>query len=507
MVVARNVIANIAGTSVMVVATAATTILSFRIAGAEQYGLIGLYLTLHSIIAMLDTGLGPGLVREIAHARTGDQSHGLKTILFTFQLIYIAIIALTTLVLVCASSFIATTWLTVQTILPGEIQVVLVLAALTIGLQRLRTVYSVFLEGLEQQVLANLLQSSMAVLRAIIVLGAMIFISPTAIVFLSAMLFIGVTEVFVTAVYAWRSAAAPGGDGERFSLPMIRRLWRYLVTCSIAVATGTLLQCADKFVVSTALPLDVVGRYIFISQICLIILKLAAPNVTAFFPRLSASVRREDWVETRRIYFAASQTVSCIVAILVLGAAFFGSEALYILTGSWSIGRDYYLLLAVLAAAYGLNSLCLVLYALQRSKGDATTALWGNAGAAVLYLPALIFLTPIYGIMAPALLWLALNAVLFAVSASRQILPAQAWSWLLACVIPQFATVTAILAIARVALPHAASVAIILSVVLPSTALAVAASVAASSELRLFALDVIRRWVSLPGSVLSTRLN
>jgi O-antigen/teichoic acid export membrane protein len=506
MAVARNVIANIVGTGVLVATTAATTILSFRLAGAEQYGLIGFYLTLHSIVAMLDTGLGPGLVREVAHTRMGNQPHGLRTILFTFQGIYAGITILTTLVLIGASSFMST-WLSARTISPGEIQVALVLAALTVGLQRLRTVYSVFLEGLEQQVLVNLLQGGTSIVRAIVVLGAMLLIAPTAIVFLAAMLLLICAEVVVTAIFAWRSTRE-SGDPARFSRPMIHRLWRYLVTCSLAVAIGALLQAADKFVVSAALPLEVVGRYIFVSQICLIILKLVAPNVTAIFPRLSASARRDDAVETRRIYFVASQTVSCIVAIMTLGAVFFGSEALYILTGSWDIGRDYYLFFAVLAAGYGLNSLCLIPNALRRSEGDAATALWGNGAAAVFYLPAIIVLTPIYGIMAPAWLWLAVNAallVLFAIRANRRILPAQSWSWLLACVIPQFAATAAILAVARAALPQTGSVLIIIPVVLLATVIAVAASVAASSELRLFALDVIRRWVSLPGSVSPAR--
>ena len=100
------------------------------------------------------------------------------------------------------------------------------------------------------------------------------------------------------------------------------------MTSSLAVAVGALLMSADKLVVSAALPLDVVGRYMFVSQICLIVLKLIAPNVTAIFPRLSASIRRGDTAEAKRVYFAAAQTVSCIVAAFGLGAAFFGTDAL-----------------------------------------------------------------------------------------------------------------------------------------------------------------------------------
>ena len=118
------------------------------------------------------------------------------------------------------------------------------------------------------------------------------------------------------------------------------------------------------------LPLDVVGRYMFVSQICLIVLKLIAPNVTAIFPRLSASLRRGDTAEAKRVYFAAAQTVSCIVAAFGLGAVFFGTEALVILTGSAEVARDYHWLFALLAFAYGLNGFALIPNALRLSEGQ-----------------------------------------------------------------------------------------------------------------------------------------
>ena len=308
MAVARNVIANTIGTAVLAVATAATTILAFRLAGSEQFGLIGFYFTLHGIVAILDTGIGPGIVREVAHARSGQHACGLGSILFTFQGIYAGITGLTAIALIAASPFIATMWLTARTISPGEIQNALILAALIIATQRQRTVYSVFLEGMEQQVLINILQSGAAVVRALAVLAAMILIAPTAIVFLGAFLTVCLAELLLTAFYAWRASA--GSGKPQFSLILVRWLWRFLLTSSVAVAAGALLLSADKLVVSAMLPLDVVGRYMFISQMCLIVVKLVAPNVTAIFPRLSASLRRGDKAEAKRVYFAAAQTLN-----------------------------------------------------------------------------------------------------------------------------------------------------------------------------------------------------
>ena len=386
MAVARNVIANTVGTVVLAAATAATTIFSFRLAGPEQFGLIGFYFTLHGIVAVLDTGMGPGIVREVAYARAGEHEHGLGAILFTFQGIYAGITGLTTIALIAASSFIATTWLIARTISATDIQYALILSALIIAAQRQRTVYSVFLEGLEQQVLVNILQSGFAVLRAAVVLAALLLLAPTALVFLAAVLLVCVAELTVTAWYAW--SAVPDDAKARFAMPMLRRLWRFLITSSLAVAVGALLQSVDKLVVSAMLPLDVVGRYMFVSQVCLLVLKLIAPNVTAIFPRLSASVRRADIAEARRVYFAAAQTVSCIVAAFGLGAVFFGTDALLLLTGDARAAQEYHWLFVLLAFAFGFNGFCLIPNALRLAEGKPGTALWANAIAGIAYLPA-----------------------------------------------------------------------------------------------------------------------
>lgn len=494
MAVARNVIANTIGTAVLVGATAATTILSFRLAGAEQFGLIGFYLTLHGIIAILDTGIGPGIVREVAHARAEEHASTLGSILFTFQGIYAGITGLTTIVLIAASSFMATTWLTARTISPDEIRIALILAALTIALQRLRTVYSVFLEGLEQQVLANVLQSGAAVVRAIVVLGAMILIAPTAIVFLSAFLLVCLAEALVTAWYAWR-AVRDDGDA-RFSLSMVRRVWRFLLTSSLAVAVGALLQGSDKMVVSAVLPLDVVGRYMFVSQICLIVLKLVAPNITAIYPRLSSSIRRADVAEAKRVYFAASQTVSSIVAAFGLGAVFFGADALFILTGSRAVADDYHWFFAVLAFGYGVNGLCLVPNALRLSEGRPGTALWSNLVAFALYLPAIVLLTPVYGVIAPAALWLVANVFLFAVliaCSHRDALAGCAGPWLWRCLIPQSAVTALIYAVTKAMLPQTASPLVVAAAAIVAAGFGFIASVAVSGDLRHSVISFVRR--------------
>jgi len=494
MAVARNVIANTIGTVAFIGATAATSVFSFRIGGPEQFGLIGFYLTLHGIVAVLDIGLGPAIVREVARSRAGGGSAGLGTILFTFQGIFAGLTGLTAIILLAASWLLARL-VTAQTIAPDEIHLALMLTAVTIGLQRMRSLYTIVLEGMERQVLANLLQSGGAAIRASVAILAMLVFTPTAVTFLAASAAVCLLELIVNAAVVWR-AVVHGTEKAHFSVPLIRELAHFLATSSTAGMLAALLQNADKLVVSALLPLDVTGRYMFVSQICLIVLKLVVPNVTAVMPRIAASVHRGDVADTRRVYFAAAQSAACVVAVFVFGATFFGADALLILTGSAEVVRDYQVIFALLAWAYGFNALCGLPNALLFAEGRPQTAFWSNVVATFTYLPILFALTPVHGAAATAFLLLVTNVLIlvaFLGRAHTASLKGELSAFMRTSLIPQFAAGGALLALTRLALGPGVPPFVVAGVVIVAAGLTLAAAAAVSPDLRQSLLAFARR--------------
>jgi hypothetical protein len=140
---------------------------------------------------------------------------------------------------------------------------------------------------------------------------------------------------------------------------------------------------------------------------------------------------------------------------------------------------------------------------LRLSEGHPGTALWSNLVAAVLYLPAIILLTPAYGVMAPAVLWLVANAFLYAVllaRAHRDALARYAWPWVWACVIPQFTVTAAVYAMTKAVLPQASSPVVVAAVAVVAAGVGFAVSVAVSGDLRHSVVSFIRRSrLSAPG--------
>ena len=192
----------------------------------------------------------------------------------------------------------------------------------------------------------------------------------------------------------------------------------------------------------------------------------------------------------------------------MLGATYFGYEALLVLTGNPAVAHDYHLVFALMAWGYGLNSLALIPNALRMVEGFAGTALWGNAVAALFYLPAVTLLTPRYGVLAPVGLWFLVNAAMlamFTMRAHRHALAGRAWSWFSTCILRQTVATAAVFALTQIALAHTNSMPVKIAAILSATGLAFVVSVAVSAELREAVVGFVHRTLAARAQTVPAR--
>ncbi|MFC7610881.1 hypothetical protein [Teichococcus aestuarii] len=84
---ARNVLANLVGMAVSIAVQAGLAFGGYRLAGAEQYGLIGFFTVLMTAAAIFDAGLGQTATRAVARQQVEDPA-GTGSLVFNFLLIY-----------------------------------------------------------------------------------------------------------------------------------------------------------------------------------------------------------------------------------------------------------------------------------------------------------------------------------------------------------------------------------------------------------------------------------
>ncbi|MDJ0387776.1 hypothetical protein QMO56_06595 [Roseomonas sp. E05] len=492
--IARNVLANLIGMAVSIGVQAGLAFGGYRLAGAEQYGLIGFFTVLLIAAAIFDNGLGQTVTRAVARNQV-EAPATTGTLVFNFALIYLGLATLLILAVWALAPLLATHWLKPQHISTAEVRECLVLMGFAIGIQRLRGIFQATLEGLERQVLSNLLLSATGLLRLALGLGALAFVAPTAEAFFWGQILASLCETVTFACAVGR--VTPGAfRPQGLEGGLIWQTLRFAGVNMAAAATGTLVQIADSLVISAMLPLATFGKYSLVSTMCSAMVRLTAPLITAAFPRMAAYVRAERAAELRRLFFTASQATFALMLTAAGALVFFGAAFLELVSGDSAASADFAPVLAALALAYALSGLCRPAHALQMAEGDPATALRINLVTGALYLPAILLLTPRFGVILPALCLTGANLlafVLFTATAFRGRLRGEALRWLRSSVLPQAAVIAAAYAGLRLMTDTALPLPVRLGMAVAASGLALGAAVLVSNRLRPHLLQIPRR--------------
>ena len=131
-------------------------------------------------------------------------------------------------------------------------------------------------------------------------------------------------------------------------------------------------------------------------------------------------------------YHRGAQMISVLVGSSAMMLMLFGERLLIAWTDDPSLANEVAPVMAVLSLGGLLNSLMIIPYMLQLAHGWSAFAVKVNIVAVALLVPAILWVTPRYGAMGVAWVWVALNSgyVLIAIHfMHRRLLPHEKWHW------------------------------------------------------------------------------
>src|SRR5947209_15280109 len=201
----RNTAANLGGTIWSVMLGLVCVPLLIRFLGAEAFGLVGLFLTLQSIFALLDLGVGATLNREIARlSATAADGAEQRDLVFTLQAIYwaaaVAIAALT----IAFAPFIAGTWLKPHSLPVATVTTSVRMMGGAIALQFPFVFYQCGMLGLQRHVLFNTLSAAIGTLRGPGILLLLAFASRSPLMYFGAQIAVSACATAAAALLLWR---------------------------------------------------------------------------------------------------------------------------------------------------------------------------------------------------------------------------------------------------------------------------------------------------------------
>ena len=428
----KNVIANYLGQGWAGLIGLAFVPLYIKYLGIEAYGLIGIFALLQAWLTLLDMGMTPTLNREMARFTAGAHTpQSIRDLLRSLEIICFGVAALIGVLVWAASGWLASDWLRADKL---PLDVVAQAIAIMGGVAALRFVEGIYrgaILGLQRQVFFNVVNASLSTVRAVGAIAVLAWISPTIEAFFIWQGVVSIVSIAILAFVAHKSLpTAP--QPARFSRQALMDIRHFAGGMMATTFLAILLTQVDKVLLSKLISLEAFGYYTLAGAVASTVGMLIAPITQAFYPRFTELVANGEQQELIQAYHRSSQLVTVLAAPVALMLIFFGEKLLVLWTGNVVLANEVAPLLALLAAGTLLNGLMHIPYMLQLAHGWSGFAARVNLVAVAVLVPAILWVTPRYGAIGAAWVWVLLNAgyVLIGIHFMYQrLLPGEKWTW------------------------------------------------------------------------------
>ncbi len=428
--------------------------------GVEAYGLIGIFVSLVALFAILDMGLSSTLSRELARLSTSkDTAQESRDLVRTMEFVYWGVGIIIGVGFLALAPLIAHYWVKVQGIPVRTVKHALMIMGFVVAFQWPASLYDGGLMGLQRQVLLNGVRGVMTTLQnagAVLVLW---LISPSILIFFAWQIFISIMQTLMLAHFVWKSLPVTH-EKSVFQKSLLKKNWRFAAGMTGISITATILTQTDKIILSKLLTLRVFGYYMLAVSIGNALSYLVQPVSAALFPKLSQLSLDEDKSNLSSLYHNGSQLASIIVFPAAMTLALFPREILTLWVRDSEIVLNSFSLVSLIVIGTAMNSLMVLPYTLQLAHGWTKLVYSQNVISIILLVPLMIFTVKSYGVIGAPIVWIILNAGYLFIMIPlmhRRLLTTDMMKWYFHDIVAPLSIIASIVLVLRFLMPAEAS--------------------------------------------------
>jgi O-antigen/teichoic acid export membrane protein len=402
-----------------------------QLLGIEAYGLIGFFTTLQVWLTLLDLGILPTSVREMARFTSGAVTvQATRDLLRSFELICLGIALLLALALALGAGPIAVGWLNARAIPDAAAAQAIALMGVVLAARLGEGLYRSCLAGLQRQVWLNGASAILATLRAVGAVAILYWVDRSVQAFFIWQAGVSLLSVAVLGLAVHRHIP-PAPRRARFSAASLASVGRFAGGMLGISLLSLLLTQVDKLMLARLLPLDQYGYYMLAAAVVGAMYMFSTPVTQAVYPVMVEQVAAGDEAKLAGTFHRAAQLLTAILSPIGLVLALFSRPLLFAWTGDAVLADATAPLVSLLAIGTLANTLLQLPYFAQLAYGWTGLALRINIGAVLILIPAILWLVPKWGGLAAAGLWALLNLgyLLLTPIMFRRILRGEQWRW------------------------------------------------------------------------------
>lgn len=413
----RNTLLNYAGQAYAIVIGILIQPFYLGHLGAEAYGLIGFFAVLQSWLLLLDVGLSPALVRQVAHGRgahgrhVGGEGQDQARLLRSFELILLPLTFLSSLAVWSGSGWIAGQWLKVQQLSPELVAQCISLMGLLVALRLYATLYRSALQGQELHGFINAVNVFITTLRYFGGLLLVAQVSQDPLVFFQFQVAVSLIEALLLGgkAYLWMDVRLL----SRFCRDTVRPVLPFALGMSFTSCLWIVLTQLDKVLLSNLLPLQQYGYFSLVALIAGGVLTLVNPLAQSLLPRMTMLVAEERHEDMQQLYLKANRFVCVLLFPMVAVIAAHGHDLVLAWSGDAVAASWCRPILAWYVLGSGLLAVASFQFYLQYAHGQLRMHVWYSVISTLVSVPLVIASAYLYGVLGVALCWFGLRLVSF----------------------------------------------------------------------------------------------
>jgi len=378
--------------------------------GIEAYGLISIFVLLQVWLTLLDMGIRPALFREMAlFYGGGTDDQYIWNLLRSVELITLGIAALVGIGIWMASGWLANNWVQVDQLSIRAVTSAFSFMGFIAALRFVESIYISSIDGLQLQVTQNIITATMATIRGLGAVLVLKWVSPTIETFFIWQALVSLVTVLILMVTVYRNLPSTIKTAH-FSLKALNSIWRFAAGMMCITFLALVLSHTDKILLSRYLSLEAFGYYALAATVGNGLYHLIIPIGTAFYPRFTELITQQNSHGLIKSYHLGSQLIAVLVGSAGIVLAVFAERILFLWTADLRLTQEVAPVMTLLALGTLLNGLMWMPVHLQFAHGWTTLLVQINTLAAVLIVPTIFFIVPLYGPIGVAWIWVLFNA-------------------------------------------------------------------------------------------------
>lgn len=385
----------------------ATVPIYLRYLGVDAYGLIGFFVTIQSLLQLLDLGLAPSVNREVARGFPTGALTEVRVLVRTLARLYWLVAAAIALVICCASALISDYWIHSERLSAHSVRTAVAVMGIVIGARWPLGLYIAVINGAQRVASSSAVAMLVATLSNVGAVLALALIGKRIEVYFLWQLCVALLNVSLMRLVAWRVLGT--GIDKRTDWRALAGIWKFSAGMSAIAVLGAIFTQMDKVLLSKLLSLAAFGEYMLAATVAGALSLLVVPVFNVIFPRFSALVAAQQPRELLRTYRIAMRSFGTIFFTIALVLASLSAEVVSLWTQNPGISADVAPLVSLLVIGSALNGAMTIPHALQLACGLTRIPLTVNLLLLAIMGPTIIALVYAYGGNGGALAWLLLN--------------------------------------------------------------------------------------------------